>query len=168
MNIPTTCVSPACRSGYPTANKEEEHVTFHRFPSDISLREKWIKKIPRKNWKWNKNHRLCSRHFSADDYKTESLDTNARRRILSYLTKTTKPRSTKLTSSTYRREQASLIVELNDSFGDLKGIKVPISDLPKGVLKVFEHDEHLSFIKLSFEHKPKVEYCLRIHLSLEY
>ena len=33
---------------------------------------------------------------------------------------------------------------------------------------MFENDEHLSFIKLSFEHKPKVEYCLRIHPSLEY
>ena len=152
-----------------------------------------IKKIPRKIWRWNNNHRLCSRHFSADDYKVGSLDTNARRRIKkdqqvrrkilknnsvpsiwpgfpSHLTKTTKPRSTKLTSSTYRREQASLIVELNDSFGDLKGIheKVPISDLPKGVHKVFEQGSHLSFIKLSFEHKPRVEYCLRIHPSLEY
>ena len=78
--MPTTCVSPACSSGYPSANKEE-HVTFHRFPSDIFLRDKWIKKIPRKNWKWNNNHRLCSRHFSADDYKVGSLDTNARRRI---------------------------------------------------------------------------------------
>ena len=37
LNMPTTCISP-------TANKEDEHVTFHRFPSVISLREKWIKK----------------------------------------------------------------------------------------------------------------------------
>ena len=79
--MPTTCVGPACSSGYPTANKEE-HVTFHRFLSDISLREKWIKKIPRKNWKWNKNHRLCSRHLSADDYKTVSLDTKDRQRYV--------------------------------------------------------------------------------------
>ena len=52
----------------------------------------------------------------------------------------------------------------------MKGIneKVPISDLPKGVLKVFEHDDHLSFRKLSFEHIRKVEYCLRMHPSLEY
>ena len=33
---------------------------------------------------------------------------------------------------------------------------------------MFEQGSHLSFIKLSFEHKPRVEYCLRIHPSLEY
>ena len=33
---------------------------------------------------------------------------------------------------------------------------------------MFEQGSHLSFIKLSFEHKPRVEYGLRIHPSLEY
>ena len=105
--MPRTCVSPACSSGYPTANREEEHVTFHRFPSDISLREKWIKKYLAR----------IGNGIKIIDYVVDIfllMTIKPRRRIPSYLTKTTTPRSTKLTSSSYRREQASLIVELND------------------------------------------------------
>ena len=78
--MPQTCVSPGCNSGYPPNKNKVEYINYHRFPEDINIRRKWIQLIPRKNWSWSKHQRLCSRHFTADDYQVERLDKNSSRR----------------------------------------------------------------------------------------
>ena len=192
--MPQTCVSSGCNSGYPT-NKSEEDIHYHRFPEEINLRNKWIQLVPRKNWTWNKHQRLCSQHFTADDYQVKSLDKNTSRRrnksnqgvkrkvlnngavpsiwpnLPSHLNKTSPTqRTTKLVSSELRREQCLMKDIINDIVSDLKDIdaKTTKSKLPDGVHKIVE-DQYVSFIKLLWTpSKPKIEYCLKVYPSLEY
>ncbi len=65
-----SCVAPGCKSGYGT-EKLPDGVTKHVFPKNPVLFEKWIKAIPRADWKPAKNSVICSLHFEQSDYKTE-------------------------------------------------------------------------------------------------
>ena len=42
--------------------------SMHSYPADPKLRSTWIAKIKRKNYTWNKHHRVCSDHFCDEDY----------------------------------------------------------------------------------------------------
>ena len=183
-----------CNSGYPSNKNKVGYINYHRFPEDINIRRKWIQLIPRKNWSWSKHQRLCSRHFTADDYQVERIDKNSskrkkkcqqvKRKVLkngvvpslwpglpSHLSKTpTIQRTTKHVSSESRREQCSILDNLNDVVSDLKEIdkKIIKSKLPDHVHKIVE-DQHISFIKLLWTpSKPNIEYCLKVDSSLEY
>ena len=73
-------------------------------------------------------------------------------------------------SSESRREQCSILDNLNDVVSDLKEIdkKIIKSKLPDHVHKIVE-DQHISFIKLLWTpSKPNIEYCLKVDSSLEY
>jgi len=74
-----TCCVPGCNSGY-KSNKAEAKPSLFRFPTDLSLRNKWVAAIPRKNWNVTENHRVCMKHFHADDFQIESSDNKMRRR----------------------------------------------------------------------------------------
>ena len=72
-----TCCAPNCKSG---TSECTEKVAFHRFPEH--MRDTWLAKIPRKNWKIPKEPRLCEKHFSAECFKVEKADTKNPWRVL--------------------------------------------------------------------------------------
>ena len=43
--------------------KKDEELSFHKFSRDVSLREKWVKSIKRKDYIPGEHHRVCSQHF---------------------------------------------------------------------------------------------------------
>jgi len=74
------CSVFGCRSGYDSCADVDKRITFHSFPRDIQLREKWIKANPRKDFVPSKNSRMCSLHFRDDDFVEQHCDTNSSRR----------------------------------------------------------------------------------------
>ena len=74
-----TCCVPGCKTGY-KSNKTIEKISLFKFPGDESLKQLWIKAIPRKNWTLTYTHRVCAKHFHEEDFFADSIDKNASRR----------------------------------------------------------------------------------------
>lgn len=67
------CCAPGCRTGYKSQDSPRD-VTLHKFPSQNSpLLKRWLRNIPR-DFVPSTNSRLCSIHFTANDFITESID----------------------------------------------------------------------------------------------
>lgn len=65
-----SCVIAGCRSRS-SGNRQEQNdalISFHRFPVNNTLKQKWIKAVGRKNWEWKPHHRICSKHFPDNCY----------------------------------------------------------------------------------------------------
>ena len=77
--MPTCCI-PNCRSGYTSETEDHSTISFHRFPLKEPLKSIWLKNIHRRDFTPTSNTRVCSLHFSDDDYKQQTTDTNQRRR----------------------------------------------------------------------------------------
>ena len=62
------CVAAGC------SNTPSDRVSLYKFPSDPSLREKWIKQVRRTRAQWTaaKYSVLCSDHFTADCFEANS------------------------------------------------------------------------------------------------
>ena len=61
------CCAPNCRSGYKGVSMVD--ISMHKF------HEHWKEKFPRGGgWKVTKNSFICSKHFTDDDFITNSLD----------------------------------------------------------------------------------------------
>ena len=62
------CVAAGC------SNTPSVRVSLYKFPSDPSLREKWIKQVRRTRAQWTaaKYSVLCSDHFTADCFEADS------------------------------------------------------------------------------------------------
>lgn len=61
------CCVPYCKSS--SRRKGEDKISFHEFPSNINLREKWIKNISRDFIVIVKDKSVvCNKHFTAEDY----------------------------------------------------------------------------------------------------
>ena len=54
-----TCCVPGCSSN----TKRDKELSFHKLPRDVSLREKWVNSIKRKDFIPGEQHRVCSLHF---------------------------------------------------------------------------------------------------------
>lgn len=55
-------------------NNDSRHnntVSYHCFPTDKAIRDQWLAKISRADLVLTKNSRLCSAHFTPDDYKRD-------------------------------------------------------------------------------------------------
>ncbi|CAK1587906.1 unnamed protein product [Parnassius mnemosyne] len=61
-----SCIIVGCKSHSSRKENDSENISFHRFPTDINLRQKWIDAIARCNWERKKHHRICARHFKDD------------------------------------------------------------------------------------------------------
>ena len=67
--MPKTCVIKGCKSlGSGSTEKRCEGVTFHRFPIDPAVKQKWLENIDRINkdgspWQPYKAATICSLHF---------------------------------------------------------------------------------------------------------
>jgi len=72
------CAAYGCKSGYAT-NTSGETVTFHAFPADPQLRDKWIRANPRKDFTPTKFSRICSLHFRECDFFDVRRDSNKSR-----------------------------------------------------------------------------------------
>ena len=62
------CCVPECKSNYKSLKKNQpfEHVTVFRFPKNVELKNKWLRKIPREI-DVTKNTVVCIKHFDEDD-----------------------------------------------------------------------------------------------------
>jgi len=63
-----TCCIPGC---YKNTKKNKE-VSFHRFPKNKQLRDKWINTIKRKKIVPSDHHRVCSSHFEGKKRRNAS------------------------------------------------------------------------------------------------
>ena len=54
-----TCCVPGCY----TNTKKNRELSFHKFPKEKSIREKWVNAIKRNNFYPSEHHCVCSQHF---------------------------------------------------------------------------------------------------------
>ena len=54
-----TCHVPGCYFN----TKRDKELSFHKFPKDVSLREKWVNSTKRKDFIPGEQHCVCSQHF---------------------------------------------------------------------------------------------------------
>lgn len=73
-----TCYVTGCRTGYKP--KKDEKIPLFQFPTDKVMREKWIRAVPRKNFKITCNSKVCALHFDTSDFVTISTDKRNSRR----------------------------------------------------------------------------------------
>ncbi|TRY63113.1 hypothetical protein TCAL_08232 [Tigriopus californicus] len=66
--MPQHCVALRCKNRSKGRSADEPKITFHRFPQDKSLRKHWVEAIRRDLWSPSPYSRLCSSHFSDQDY----------------------------------------------------------------------------------------------------
>lgn len=59
------CCVPNCKSNYDS--NDEGHITCFKFPTDQSLKEKWLAKIPRAGLTVTKYTVVCIKHFRECD-----------------------------------------------------------------------------------------------------
>ena len=75
FDIVNKCSAINCRSGY-TGENTDPNITFHSFPlQNQPLLKIWLKRLARKDFTPTKYSRLCSLHFTSDDFS----DQNSRR-----------------------------------------------------------------------------------------
>jgi len=78
------CSGFGCRTGYTgsnTVDENDEKITLHSFPlHDQELCEKWTRANPRKDCIPTKHSKLCSLHFTSNDFVQERRDSNSTRR----------------------------------------------------------------------------------------
>ncbi|XP_060805453.1 THAP domain-containing protein 5 [Amyelois transitella] len=60
----TRCSILECRNNSRTSNLIRSGVSYHRFPKDSDLRDKWIAATGRINWTPTKTSCICSEHFA--------------------------------------------------------------------------------------------------------
>ncbi|KAF6210090.1 hypothetical protein GE061_015846 [Apolygus lucorum] len=60
-----TCAAYSCSNKCQKGNG----ISFHTFPKDPELRQKWVIATKRKDFSPTRDTRLCSMHFSADAYQ---------------------------------------------------------------------------------------------------
>ena len=74
----TKCSAVGCTTGH--GNYIEKGVSLHKFPLEDNLKMKWIRCIKREDFVPGKSARFCSLHFTCNDFETEHLDSNIRRK----------------------------------------------------------------------------------------
>ena len=67
------CCVRKCKSGYDSESPGTKKVSFHSFPSDSNLRDKWIQNIANKNWEPKPTSRVCSLHFEESDFQVSMI-----------------------------------------------------------------------------------------------
>ena len=74
-----TCAAVNCSNG--VQNNVEDGTSFHKFPlNDPELLQKWLSKLSRKDFAPTVHSRLCSKHFTPDDFIISSSDSNSCRK----------------------------------------------------------------------------------------
>ena len=70
--IPSLNVKMTCCAVFGCSNdsKQGKDHTYHKFPSDKTLKSKWSSAMKRKGFMPTQHSRVCSAHFQSDDYET--------------------------------------------------------------------------------------------------
>ena len=68
-----TGMKKALRGGYSNTQKKDKELSFHKFPRDVSLREKWFNSINRKDFIPGEEHHICSQHFYVPKSKAHRM-----------------------------------------------------------------------------------------------
>ena len=64
----TGCAAFGCTND----SRKGEGYTFHKFPTDKALRDKWCSAMKRKGFKPTKYSKICSAHYRPADFETLS------------------------------------------------------------------------------------------------
>ena len=75
-DMTSKCIVPNCKS----SSKAGEGISWHSFPKEEEVLQKWIKNIPRSDWTPSKWSHISSLHFAEDCFTQESQDTNIYRK----------------------------------------------------------------------------------------
>ncbi|KAL0895580.1 hypothetical protein ABMA27_011678 [Loxostege sticticalis] len=71
------CAILSCKNSTRNVGRNNGNVSFHRFPNDPSIKEKWIDATGQKNWFPTKYSTICSIHFTEESF----AETNKNRRL---------------------------------------------------------------------------------------
>ncbi|XP_046981545.1 THAP domain-containing protein 6-like [Schistocerca americana] len=70
---------PACAVVGCTARSDRSQkclgITFHKFPSNATRKDLWVKALGRKDWEPSKYSKVCSQHFREQDIDRTSVST---------------------------------------------------------------------------------------------
>ncbi|CAH1635246.1 unnamed protein product [Spodoptera littoralis] len=73
-----SCVIDGCHSHSGRKENSGEKIHFHSFPKNENIKEEWIRRVGRPDWKWKTHSRICSKHFSPDNYLHNEYSTKRR------------------------------------------------------------------------------------------
>ncbi|KAL0848754.1 hypothetical protein ABMA28_013187 [Loxostege sticticalis] len=71
------CAILSCKNSTRNVGWNNGNISFHRFPNDPSIKEKWIDATGQKNWFRTKYITICSFHFNIGSF----AETNKNRRL---------------------------------------------------------------------------------------
>ncbi|KAL0829583.1 hypothetical protein ABMA28_003094 [Loxostege sticticalis] len=71
------CAILSCKNSTKNVGWNNGNISFHRFPNDPSIKEKWIDATGQKNWFRTKYITICSFHFNIGSF----AETNKNRRL---------------------------------------------------------------------------------------
>jgi hypothetical protein len=69
--VGNNCAVAVCKNYSAKAKAAQESILFFRFPKDTNIRKQWIQKCHRKDKFRVENSRICSQHFSRQDYEDD-------------------------------------------------------------------------------------------------
>ncbi|KAL0821356.1 hypothetical protein ABMA28_005945 [Loxostege sticticalis] len=72
------CAILSCKNSTKNVGRNNGNVSFHRFPNDPRIKEKWIDATGQKNWFPTKFSTICSIHFNDGSF----AETNKNRRLI--------------------------------------------------------------------------------------
>ncbi|XP_028172642.1 THAP domain-containing protein 4-like isoform X3 [Ostrinia furnacalis] len=73
-----SCVIDGCDSHSGRKENSGEKIHFHSFPKVEKIKVEWIRRVGRPDWKWKTYSRICSKHFSPDNYLHSEYSTKRR------------------------------------------------------------------------------------------
>ncbi|XP_073946550.1 THAP domain-containing protein 1 A-like [Choristoneura fumiferana] len=121
------CVAIGCKSRMGVLTESDQRISFHRFPKEPDLRNKWKQNVNRESWTPSPYSRLCSLHFHKSCYRkgfqTKVLHSDAVPTIFTHVPtslqkgKFKRPRSTRLELCTPSTSMKSH----EDELSELKG-----------------------------------------------
>uniref|UniRef100_A0A3P8W6B9 THAP domain-containing protein 6-like n=1 Tax=Cynoglossus semilaevis TaxID=244447 RepID=A0A3P8W6B9_CYNSE len=65
--MPVSCAAWGCQNRCSVSTRSKG-ITFHRFPKDVLMRKKWEVALRREKFTATKACRLCSDHFTPEDF----------------------------------------------------------------------------------------------------
>ncbi|CAB3247114.1 unnamed protein product [Arctia plantaginis] len=115
----------SCKNSSGTCNSTNKGITFHRFPKDPDIKEKWMNITGRQDWFPTENSRICSVHFTEDDFDVTAKRRNLRKSSIptlniwklcsENLTENQKSTSSHIDLYTPKKKRLLRIIETNKS-----------------------------------------------------
>lgn len=75
------CVVAFCKSNAFVNKKEDEKISFHKFPKDDYRRKKWIKFCRREKAFNPDTSCICSKHFNKTDYENNDVEYSIKKEL---------------------------------------------------------------------------------------